>query len=153
MTIFDILNDILFTKKGNLLQNVDDEAAFNNYMINRWVSMYSPNLAIVINSTTNISIAKDRGGRHTLPSGLPISFISKFFPPGDNPTNGTGSLSGSYTAASESIDLVTGSLFNPYVTSIGLYNDKSELMAIGKLAHPIKNDDELLLNFVVRFDV
>jgi len=26
-------------------------------------------------------------------------------------------------------------------------------MAIGKLAHPIKNDDELLLNFVVRFDV
>lgn len=53
MTIFDILNDILFTKKGNLLQNVDDEAAFNNYMINRWVSMYSPNLAIVINSTTN----------------------------------------------------------------------------------------------------
>ena len=53
MTIFDILNDILFTKKGNLLQNVDDEAAFNNYMINRWVSLYSPNLAIVINSTTN----------------------------------------------------------------------------------------------------
>jgi len=105
------------------------------------------------NSTTNISIAKDRGGRHTLPSGLPTSFISKFFPPGDNPTNGTGSLSGSYTAASESIDLATGSLFNPYVTSIGLYNDKSELMAIGKLAHPIKNDDELLLNFVVRFDV
>ena len=53
MTIFDILNDILFTKKGNLLQNVDDEAAFNNYMTNRWVSMYSPNLAIVINNTTN----------------------------------------------------------------------------------------------------
>ena len=53
MTIFDILNDILFTKKGNLLQNVDDEAAFNNYMINRWISMYSPNLAVVINNTTN----------------------------------------------------------------------------------------------------
>ena len=35
------------------MQNVDDEAAFNNYMINRWISMYSPNLAIVINSTTN----------------------------------------------------------------------------------------------------
>ena len=53
MTIFDILNDILFTKKGKLLQNIDDEAVFNNYMINRWISMYSPNLAIVINSTTN----------------------------------------------------------------------------------------------------
>jgi hypothetical protein len=27
------------------------------------------------------------------------------------------------------------------------------LMAIGKLAHPIKNDKDLMLNFVVRFDV
>lgn len=53
MTIFDIINDVLFTKRGKLLQNVDDEAAFNNYMINRWVSMYSPNMAIIINSTTN----------------------------------------------------------------------------------------------------
>ena len=53
MTIFDILNDILFTKKGNLLKNVDEESSFNNYMVNRWVSMYSPSLAIVINSTSN----------------------------------------------------------------------------------------------------
>ena len=53
MTIFDILNDILFTKKGNLLKNVDEESSFNNYMVNRWVSMYSPSLAIVINNTGN----------------------------------------------------------------------------------------------------
>ena len=53
MTIFDILNDILFTKKGNLLKNVDEESSFNNYMVNRWVSMYSPSLAIVINNTSN----------------------------------------------------------------------------------------------------
>ena len=53
MTIFDILNDILFTKKGNLLKNIDEESSFNNYMVNRWVSMYSPSLAIVINNTGN----------------------------------------------------------------------------------------------------
>ena len=53
MTIFDYLNDILFTKRGNSLQNVDEESNFNMYMLNRWISMYSPNLAIVINSTTN----------------------------------------------------------------------------------------------------
>ena len=105
------------------------------------------------NGTTNISIAKNRGGRHEIPSGLPTSFVQRFFPPGDNPTNGTGSFSGSYSAASESINLATSSLFEPYVTTIGLYNDKNELMAIGKLAHPIKNDKDLMLNFVVRFDV
>ena len=53
MTIFDCLNDILFTKRGKLLQNVDEESGFNQYMINRWCSMYSPNLAIVINNTVN----------------------------------------------------------------------------------------------------
>ena len=53
MNIFDILNDVLFTKKGNLLKNVDEESEFNNYMINRWVSMHSPSLAVVINNTTN----------------------------------------------------------------------------------------------------
>lgn len=53
MTIFDILNDVLFTKKGNTLKNVDDESAFNMFMINRWVSMYSPNMAVVINNTVN----------------------------------------------------------------------------------------------------
>lgn len=53
MTIFDILNDILFTKKGNLLKNVDEESSFNNYMVNRWISMYSPSLAVIINNTSN----------------------------------------------------------------------------------------------------
>ena len=53
MTIFDCLNDILFTKRGNLLQNVDDESNFNQYMINRWSSMYSPTIATLINNTVN----------------------------------------------------------------------------------------------------
>ena len=53
MNIFDYLNDILFTKKGNKMTNVDDESDFNQFMINRWCSMYSPNMAVIINSTTN----------------------------------------------------------------------------------------------------
>jgi len=53
MTIFDCLNDILFTKRGKLLQNVDEEGDFNQYMISRWTSMYSPNMAQLVNNTTN----------------------------------------------------------------------------------------------------
>jgi len=53
VTIFDCLNDILFTKRGKLLQNVDDETSFNQYMINRWCSMYSPSMAILVNNTVN----------------------------------------------------------------------------------------------------
>jgi hypothetical protein len=53
VTIFDCLNDILFTKRGKLLQNVDEESSFNQYMINRWCSMYSDNMALIINNTVN----------------------------------------------------------------------------------------------------
>ena len=35
------------------MNNVDDESTFNQYMTNRWISMYSDNLAIIINSTVN----------------------------------------------------------------------------------------------------
>lgn len=53
MTIFNYINDILFTKKGDLLSNVDSESQYNPYMINRWISMYSPGTAQLINLTSN----------------------------------------------------------------------------------------------------
>ena len=48
-------------------------------------------------------------------------------------------------------DFVNGD-FNPYITSVGLYNDKGELLAIGKLSNPIKKRDNVDLTIVVRFD-
>ena len=54
MTIFNFINDILQYKKGDLLDNIDNESQYNSYMINRWISMYSPQLATVVNLTTNI---------------------------------------------------------------------------------------------------
>lgn len=52
-TIFQFINDILFRKKGDLLNNVDFESGYNSYMINRWCSMYSPEISHMINYTTN----------------------------------------------------------------------------------------------------
>ena len=51
MNFFDVLNSILFSKK-NSFENLDTEN-FNLYMMNRWISMYSPELATMINFTTN----------------------------------------------------------------------------------------------------
>ena len=57
-----------------------------------------------------------------------------------------------YEIGTELIGQATHSDFATYVTNIGLYNDERELLAVGKLAKPIKNDKELALTFVVRFD-
>jgi hypothetical protein len=51
--MFPYLNDILFDKKGDKLSNVDNEQEYNIYMINRWVSMYTPDVCNVVNSTVN----------------------------------------------------------------------------------------------------
>ena len=53
MTIFDFINDILFNKKGDKADNEDDAIQFNGYLINRWISMHSPEMATVVNGTTN----------------------------------------------------------------------------------------------------
>ena len=45
----------------------------------------------------------------------------------------------------------TGSL-TPYVTTIGLYNQDAQLLAIGKLAQPITKRSDVDTNFIVRWD-
>ena len=48
---------------------------------------------------------------------------------------------------------VSGSGFAPYITTIGLYNDYGELLAIGKLAQPVRKRADVDLNFLVRIDL
>jgi hypothetical protein len=48
---------------------------------------------------------------------------------------------------------MTGSGMMPYATTIGLYNDKGDLVAVAKLAQPVQMRDDVDINFVVRWDV
>ena len=52
---------------------------------------------------------------------------------------------------SASID-PTGSFATPYVTTIGLYDDNMDLVAVAKLPQPIKSEHDITVNFIVRFD-
>ena len=54
------------------------------------------------------------------------------------------------------IDDATGSLENgslfPYATSIGLYNDKAELLAVAKFNQPIMMRDDVDINVLVKWN-
>jgi hypothetical protein len=52
---------------------------------------------------------------------------------------------------SGSID-TTGSFLAPFITTIGLYDDSCELVAVAKLPQPIKSEPDITVNFIVRFD-
>lgn len=52
---------------------------------------------------------------------------------------------------SSSVDS-TGSFLLPFITTIGLYDDNCDLVAVAKLPQPIKSESEMPVNFIVRFD-
>ena len=52
---------------------------------------------------------------------------------------------------SSSIDQ-TGSYLAPYITTIGLYDENMDMVAVAKLAKPVKSTPDLPVNFLVRFD-
>jgi hypothetical protein len=46
----------------------------------------------------------------------------------------------------------TGSFLSPFITTIGLYDDNCDLVAVAKLPQPIKSEPDFTVNFIVRFD-
>ncbi len=63
-----------------------------------------------------------------------------------NPSATVAGSTGSY------IDAVTGSDFHPYVTTVGLYNDKDELLVVGKLSRPYPVPPNTDMTFIIRWD-
>jgi hypothetical protein len=49
--------------------------------------------------------------------------------------------------------IVSNNSFAPYITTVGLYNDAGELLAIGKLGTPIQKRDNVDTTIIVRFDI
>ena len=50
-------------------------------------------------------------------------------------------------------NFVTGSAFAPYITTVGLYDNAGQLLAIGKLAQPIRKRSDVDMNFLIRIDL
>jgi hypothetical protein len=67
-----------------------------------------------------------------------------------NPSGSIYKLTGSFDSTVK--DFATGSFFQPYVTTIGLYNDMNELLMVAKLAKPIMLSPDTDMTFIVRYD-
>ena len=105
-------------------------------------------------NSSNITLTPGNSGSYSVPAdlfsgsyGTQHLNISPIWPASSSYSDegyaGTGSL----------LDFATGSSFAPYITTIAFYDDQNDLLAMGRLAKPIKNDKELDISFVVRFDI
>lgn len=127
----------------------------------------------VLESEFNVSqnptaIIDDGGGRTTIdinrPGNRRIDDIvsSTFYTPGTQYIRGekypyvsniNPSKMGSFDdyLISSSLD-PTGSFLAPYITTIGLYDDQLNMVAVAKLPKPIKSLPDYPINFIIRFD-
>lgn len=48
---------------------------------------------------------------------------------------------------------LTGSAFQPYITTVGLYNDANELIAVGKTGQPIPKSANTEMTIIVKIDI
>ena len=82
-----------------------------------------------------------------------------------NPTATTSSLKTTYdnngdlySTASNSAtgyrrNNITGSAFQPYITTVGLYNDANELIAVGKMSQPLPKSANTEMTIIVKIDI
>lgn len=76
-----------------------------------------------------------------------------------NPTAQSGSTVLSYSGSNYVqpsgilADNVTGSYFQPYITTVGLYNDANELIAVAKLAQPLPKPANTELTIQIKLDI
>jgi hypothetical protein len=61
-------------------------------------------------------------------------------------------ISGS-TNSGKVYDYATGSYFNPYITTVGLYNNDKELLAVAKLAQPLPLSTVTDMNILINLDL
>ena len=101
------------------------------------------------NNSTNISVSFERSGSLTIPAGMNTNDLREVM---NSPAESSYDSNG-YTATTQTENFTTHSFFAPYVTTIGLYNDHGDLLAVAKTSRPVRNDPDLQLSFVVRFDV
>lgn len=61
--------------------------------------------------------------------------------------NPTLSVSGSVKS------FATGSFFHPYVTTVGLYNDNNDLLAVAKFGQPIPVSQDTDTSYLIKLDL
>ena len=147
---------VMLTDTGSAYGNVGKMSGANGWILNfeATKTIYEHEYTVTIpegrfNNSTNISVSLDRSGSQTIPAGLDSDTMRQLVSaPAESMYSSTG-----YTATTQTENFTTHSFFAPYITTVGLYNDHGDLLAVAKTSRPIRNDPELALSFIVRFDI
>ena len=149
---------------GNLIYNSTGFSAVNAHIGN---IIYEHGMSIIISKSMN-SYGNEFFDMFNSSSMITCSFNSNItlyesqykctvspneFLFSQNPSIISGSNSCPENVISKLYDFATGSYFTPYVTTVGLYNNDKELVAVGKLAQPLDMSDTTDTTILINLDL
>lgn len=150
---------------GNIFYN-NGVAVIKNHSGSMTTSVSSSGLHLISGSSLYINYYSDvKFDRHEVNVNIePMDFnFSAFNPSIFSTFQNTGSFSGSMALKNikpsgsstnkwNLYNLMGATVIKPYITTIGLYNDRYELLAIAKLSEPIQRTFDVNQIFIIRFD-
>lgn len=114
--------------------------------------LYSHGLVVITNPTVANYYANYFSGSLAWKSSHPIYTYNYHCTIKENEFNFTQHPSAKDTSGSL-LDNVKGDEFQPYFTTVGLYNDVNELIAVAKMAQPVPVSDNTEMTVVVKLDI
>ena len=116
--------------------------------------IYTHGLVIITNPVVGSYYSNYFSGSLTWQSSHPIYTYNYHCPIKENEFNFSLNPSAVKNGTTGSVaDNITGSYFNPYFTTVGLYNDANELVAVGKMGQPVPVSDNNETTVVVKLDI
>ena len=147
--------------EGNLILNSTPNKIVGNIIYQHGVAVLTNNISGIVSSfTTGSNFRCEFSSSYTI---YETQYKCTINPSEYNFSLNETLLSGSSTFTLNSssyyqpqedalVDFATGSIFNPYITGVGLYNDNQELLAIGKLAKPLPTSTTSDTTIVINLD-
>ena len=143
----DYKTTLIDDKNGNLILSASQPQRVVGNVI------YSHGLIIISNPVVGSYYANYFSGSLTWQSSQPIYTYNFHCPIKESEFNFSLNPSAIQDDSGSVAENITGSYFNPYFTTVGLYNDASELIAVAKMAQPIPVSDNNETTVVVKLDM
>ena len=115
--------------------------------------IYPQGIAIVTDKAIASHYTAFSAGQLSFRSNLPIYTYNVYCRLRDSEFNHTYNPSAISGSRGDYHSNVSGSDFSPYITSIGLYNDANELLAVGKLNKPVKKLTNTDMTLLMQIDI
>ena len=141
------VGDIIYPHGMAIVTNPGYYSIVNNALTNAAATMSFQNTQPIFTHNYHCRIRESEYNFTSNPSALSSSLKTVY--------DSEGSIYSTASIVNDGVikNNLTGSAFQPYITTVGLYNDANELIAVGKTGQPIPKSANTEMTIIVKIDI